>query len=357
MAGVHATDPVSVFVAAWARTSGVVVADVEEALYERRTLVRLLGMRRTLFVVPVDDMPMIEAAAGRALGPPQRKRTARWVEEAGITDDGLGWLREVEDAAVAALDARGPSTATELSEDVAELRLKIPVNQGKRYAGHIGVSSRVLLQLAIDGRVVRGRPRGSIVSSQYRWATTRTWLGHEPVPPPVDAAAADLARRWLRAFGPATVEDLRWWTGWTSALTRRALAAIEPVEVDMDGVTGLVLPDDTDDVEQPGPWTALLPALDSTVMGWKHRDWFLQDHRAALFDRNGNAGPTIWSDGRVVGGWAQRPDGEIALRFLDDVGADVVAAVEGQAERLTQWIGDIRWTPRFRTPLERELTA
>ena len=76
-----------------------------------------------------------------------------------------------------------------------------------------------------------------------------------------------------------------------------------------------------------------------------------------LFDRSGNAGPTVWCDGRIVGGWAGRKDGRIALKLLDDVGADAKAEIRNEAERLEQWLGDVRVTPRFRTPLERDLGA
>ena len=101
----------------------------------------------------------------------------------------------------------------------------------------------------------------------------------------------------------------------------------------------------------------LLPSLDPTVMGWYERDWYLGEHRGLLFDRNGNAGPTVWWGGSVVGGWAQRKDGEIVFRLLQDVGADACAAIEEEAERLAAWLGESRFVPRFRTPLERELCA
>jgi hypothetical protein len=105
----------------------------------------------------------------------------------------------------------------------------------------------------------------------------------------------------------------------------------------------------------PEPWVALLPALDTSVMGWFDRTWFLGGHGARLFDRSGNAGPTAWSDGRVVGGWGQRRDGEIVLMLLEDVGTDARRALEREAERLRAWLGDVRVTPRFRTPIEREV--
>jgi hypothetical protein len=118
-----------------------------------------------------------------------------------------------------------------------------------------------------------------------------------------------------------------------------------------------VLPDDLDPASEAPPWVALLPALDPTTMGWKERDWYLGGHAKALFDTNGNAGPTVWWDGRVVGGWAQEADAGVVYRLLEDVGADAANAVAAAAEALTRWLGGVRVTPRFRTPLERELSA
>jgi hypothetical protein len=143
---------------------------------------------------------------------------------------------------------------------------------------------------------------------------------------------------------------------------RRALAAIGAREVALDEGAGWVVEGDE---EPPGedagePWAALLPALDPTAMGWQQRDWCLAPAlRPALFDRSGNVGPTVWWDGRVVGGWAQRPDGEIVWRLLekDGVGRAAEAAITAEAERLHGWVGATRVTPRFRTPLERELAA
>ena len=77
----------------------------------------------------------------------------------------------------------------------------------------------------------------------------------------------------------------------------------------------------------------------------------------ALFDRAGNAGPTVWWCGEVVGGWAQRADGEVVWRLFRDVGVEAERAVAVEAGRLAAWLGEVRVTPRFRTPLERELVA
>jgi Winged helix DNA-binding domain len=357
LVGLHATDPASVFLAAAARMRAPEVAAVEHALYEDRLLLRMLGMRRTMFVVPVELAPVVHAACTQAIAVAQRRLTVQLLDQAGVAEDPARWLEEVEAATLEALEARGGATAAELTAAEPRLRQRLLLAEGKRYASMPNVTARVLLQLAADGRIVRGRPRGSWISSQYRWSPIGSWLPGGMAAWSTEAAQAELVRGWLAGFGPGTAADLRWWTGLTAGQVKRALAAAGAAEVDLDGTPGLVLADDLEPPPPAEPWVALLPALDPTVMGWSGREWYLGEHGPTLFDRNGNAGPTVWWDGRIVGGWAQRRDGEVAVRLLEDVGAEGAAAVEAAAGRLQAWLGNVRVTPRFRTPLERELRA
>ncbi len=358
LVALHGTDPASVFLAIQARAQArPVPAVIEQALYEDRTLIRMLGMRRTMFVVAADLMPVVQAACTDEIAVRQRRRYVQLLAQGGITGDVGAWLEDVEESTARALAARGEATAAELAGDEPRLRQQIMRGEGKSYGGMQGISTWVLFLLAAEGRIVRGRPRGSWTSTQYRWLPIEAWLPGGLVRPPAAAARADLLRRWLAASGPATVDDLRWWTGWTAGQVKSALAQITVTAVDLDGAPGLVLAGDEDAVPDVAPWVALLPALDPTVMGWRDRRWFLGGHGRALTDRTGNIGPTVWWDGRVVGGWAQRTDGEIVFRLLEGAGADAVAAVQDEAERLRGWIGSVRVTPRFRTPLERELSG
>jgi Winged helix DNA-binding domain len=357
LVGLHGTDPATVHLAARARMAVPEVAAVERALYEDRSLVRMLGMRRTMFVEPVELVPVVQAACTDTIAGQQRRLLLDMVAGAGLADDPAGWVEEVETAALKALAARGTATAAELAEDDPRLAQQIVVAAGKPYEGRQSVVTRILLLLAAEGRIARGRPRGSWVSGQYRWSVMDAWLPDGVPRWPAAEARTELVRRWLATFGPATVTDVKWWTGLTMAQVRRALAEAGTVEVDLDGTPGVVLAGDLDPVPAPEPWAALLPALDPTTMGWAGRDFYLGSHRPVLFDRNGNAGPTIWWDGRVVGGWAQRRTGEVVLRLLEDVGADADAAIQAEAGRLSDWLGPVRVTPRFRTPLERELVA
>ena len=352
--GLHGTDPASVYLAARART-GASRAAIEHALYDEGTLVRMLGMRRTVFVVPVGLMPVVQAACTDQIAERMRRDLARRVEESAIAADGGSWLKEVGEATVRALAGRGSATGAELARDEPRLRAQIVYAADKSYGGPVNVTTRLLTLLSAEGLIVRGRPRGGWTSSQFTWSAAP-----EQARPPAAAARAELARRWLHAFGPAPRADLQWWTGWTAGQVRQALDQLETAEVDLGGTAGVMLAADEDPPPATEPWAALLPALDPTAMGWRDRAWYVGEHAPALFDRSGNIGPTAWWDGRIVGGWAQREDGEIAVRLLEDAGSVASAAIAAEARRLREWIGlspKTRITPRFRTPLERELAG
>ena len=352
----HGTDPASVYLAAWARSEVADSAAIDRDLYEQQALVRMLGMRRTMFVVPADLAPVIQAACTDQIAERLRRQLVQQLEQAGVGPDAAGWLKDVGEATVQALTARGTATGADLAQDEPRLRTQLVYAEGKTYGGPQSITSRVLMLLSAEGRIVRGRPRGGWTSSQYQWWPARA-VQADGEPPSPGAARAELARRWLHAFGPAPVSDLQWWTGWTLGQVRDALGQLRTAEVDLGGAPGILLAGDETTGAADEPWAALLPALDPSAMGWRERGWFLGEHGPPLFDRSGNIGPTVWWDGRIIGGWAQRKDGEIVFRLLEDAGADSAAAVAAEAERLQAWLGAVRITPRFRTPLERELSG
>jgi len=374
----HATDPASVYLSAWSRmrpsdspsdgSDAPGFGSIADPLYVDRTLLRLLAMRRTLFVVPTDEAPILQAAASLGVARVERRRNRQYAELLGVADPDA-WLRDAEVATLEALDRLGEATATELARTVPALARKVRVNVGKPYEADLGFSGRILIVLALDGRVVRGQPRGTWVSSQYRWVSTQRWLGSLLPTLPVEEAQARLVARWLAQFGPGTEADLRWWSGLAAREIRAALAAIGAETVELDGEVpgasgvsgasrvGYVLPGDNAPTPVPPPWVALLPSLDPTTMGWRDRAWYLAGHQAQLFDTAGNAGPTIWVDGRVVGGWAIRDGGEVVTALLEDVGGDAELAIEAEAARLSAQLAAVRVFPRFPTPLHGKLVG
>jgi hypothetical protein len=349
--GLHATDPATPYLSLRARLSSFAVADLDAALYERRFLVKHLAMRRTLWVVDVDDLPHIQAAASDRVADNERRRLVADVQKAGVADDGDAWLDRARDAVLAYLAANGPASARQLRESLPELAGTYDPAPGKTWGGTTSVAPRVLTVLSVRGDIVRGPNDGTWTTSRPRWAAVSDWLGEAPGSVAPDSARAQVVRSWLRAFGPATVNDIKWWFGNTLTWARHALRDIEAVEVDLRGTPGFVLPDDVDEEPPPEPWAALLPSLDVTTMGWFDRDWYLGEHRSQVFDRNGNAGPTAWWNGRVVGGWTQDDDGRVQLQLLEDVGRNGRTALQRRAEELTEWLDGVRVSPRFPSPL------
>ena len=351
----HGTDPASTVLSALARTRDTSPADVERALYDDRNLLRVLAMRRTVFAVPRDVAGTCLVGASDVVATEQRRLLIKSLAETGISGDLEGWVDRAEQAALTAIEAAGEVTSTELSQADPILATRVQLGSG-RFVATPTVASRLMTLLSAEGKVVRTRPRGSWTSTQFRWSTMSSWCDLGELPD-LDTAITELARLWFHAYGPATLDDLQWWAGWTKTRTRAAVAPLDTVEVALDGRQGLVLADDVDPVEAPEPWVALLPALDPSSMGWKHRDFVLGPHRERLFDTNGNAGPTVWVEGRIVGGWAQRDDGEVAFTLLQDVGAEATTAVEQRAAELTTMLGDVRLKARARgwTDVEKAL--
>ncbi|MCV7011110.1 winged helix DNA-binding domain-containing protein [Mycolicibacterium madagascariense] len=351
--GLHATDPATPYLSLWARLSDFRRADLDAALYVDRSVVKHLAMRRTLWAFDADDLPAVQAAASDRVAATERARLTADVVKAGITSDGEAWLDKATSAVVAHLDRHGPTSAKELREALPELAGTYDPAPGKPYGGATSISPRVLTVLAVQGLVVRGPNEGGWTSSRPKWSATAQWLGPDTGPLDPDTARASVLRNWLRTFGPATLEDVKWWFGNTLTWARAGLRDVGAVEVDMAGTPGWVLPDDLGPEPACDRWCALLPGLDVTTMGWQHRDWYLGPHRAHVFDRNGNGGPTAWCDGRIVGGWTQDADGRVVLQLVEELDTAASKALARKATELTDWLDGTRIAARFPSPLSK----
>jgi hypothetical protein len=91
-------------------------------------------------------------------------------------------------------------------------------------------------------------------------------------------------------------------------------------------------------------------------MGYRDRGRFLASgHRAKVFDRAGNAMPTVWVNGRVVGAWGQRKDGSVIYSLFEPMGEEERALPEGEVQRLESFLGSEFLPPRIHTPFTRAL--
>ena len=354
VAALHSTDPATPYISSRARVPGLDIENLESALYEDRSLIRMHSIRRTLFLFDIEDAVWFHAGATREIAVKERARfemslTASMPEHevAPFVERLTGEVRQV-------LSGRTLSTS-EIIAAVPDLARKIEIGSGK-WVNSVPVGTRLLLVLGMEGFMVRARPVGTWKSSQYRWALTEEWLGR-PIPA-VDAteARASLLRRYLEGHGPATLTDIRWWTGWTARFSKEALVAVDAIEVSLeDGSVGYQLADDPGAGGVTEEVVAFLPSLDSSTMGWKERSWYLGPHGDEVFDSIGNAGPTIWVGGRIVGGWGQKPDGTVVYEILEDVPKRTASSIADEAKALGEWLGERVVMPRFPSPLGKRL--
>lgn len=356
MTVLHATEAATVHLSLWARVDGVGVADVDRALYDDRSIVKQLAMRRTLFAFPRDLLPAAWGSAARRVAGQQRALMVKDLLAGGVADP-EAWLAT---AATDVLDLLGDGTARTTAEVRGRLgSLAGAVRRGSpgsKWAAEVPLAPRVMALLGAEGRVVRAANAGHWRLNKPAWTTAECWLGEVPPPRSEADGYAELVRRWLATFGPGTEADVVWWLGATKTAVRRALADVGAVPVGLEGGgTGWVLPDDTDPVTaeeaEVRPWAALLPTLDPTVMGWKERSFYLDAADTSyLFDSNGNAGNTAWWDGRIVGCWIQDDAARVHLVLRDEVPAVGRAALEVEAERLTEWLAGVRITNVYASP-------
>ncbi|MGC5585466.1 winged helix DNA-binding domain-containing protein [Ornithinimicrobium sp. W1679] len=361
MTVLHATEAATVHLAVRARTDPAgppSPQDVDRVLYQDRSLVKQLAMRRTLFVLPRDLLPAALGSASARVAQTQRRALARDVERHGVAPDGDAWVERARRAVLERLAGSEPVGARRLREEVPELSGEVLYSPGKRYGGAAPLAPRVLTLLGAEGRVVRGPNVGHWRLNRPTWVLAQEWLGEQVEPVASGEGYAELVRRWLHSFGPGTLEDVQWWLGSTRTAARAALAAVGAVEVSLqDGSAGWLLPDDLAPTAPVEPWAALLPTLDPTTMGWKGRNFYLDPALVPhLFDTNGNAGTTAWWDGRVVGAWVQDEEGVVRVVPAPGValGTDARAALAEEAGRLTRWLDGVRIGNVYSSPLMKQ---
>jgi hypothetical protein len=365
----HATAATGPYFSLWARVGEFQREMLEDALYERCTLVKLLCMRVTLHVVPGDEAPFFHQAFPidflERPTPPQF-RGAGLLVGAGVCgeDEAEALLADLHRRVLAAVAGKGPSTVRELGSKVPELRAKIRHDVGKPYEGTFSIGSRLVGGMCARGLLVRARPRGTWRSSLYEYAALSDWLPDVDLESVTqDEARVWLVRRYLAAFGPATLDDVQWWTGLTKGETQEALEIIasEVAEVAIEGLgdAHLMLADDAErlrDFSAPdAPYVFMLPSLDPYIMGYSERCRFLAaEHRKKVFDRAGNAVPTVWVDGKVVGVWGQRKDGRVFYELFEPIGGAEALLIE-EVRRLEGFLEGEALPPGIRTPFTRNL--
>lgn len=340
--GLHSTDYATPYLSAWARLDRFDPAALYARLNAGRGLVRVNAFRNTVHVVHVEDAPVVLAACGAAVAQVGRRSPGLKALPDAAIDRGV-------DALVAAL-ADGPRTTNQLKAALPELAADL------RYWTILAMGRGEVVRA--DGPAIR--------SNRTRYALARQWIpGFVPGEiPAADARRAVLARA-VRSFGPLTEADLAWWLPAPKGEVARALAGLgrDYARVVVDGVAWWYAAELADAPSPPreaqGAW--LLPYEDALLKGYQDRAWLLAPGlQEVVFPHNvthwhppdgvdpgpgphpgarasGEARPTVWYGGRVVGRWEER-DGDVVLQLHADIGAEGAAAVEAERRRLAAFV-------------------
>jgi hypothetical protein len=364
----HATAAAGPYLSLWARVPGFQRQALAEALYERRELAKVLCMRRTLHVVPSDKVPLFFQAYVDRHATFEARQQKFLLVETGVCEEAEAdaVLERLQRRVLDVLDGHGPLTAKKINRAIPELGAKFHHDEGKKYAGTFSVGSRLIPSMCTLGLLIRARPQGTWRSNLHEYAILSDWL------PDVDLnaitpqeAQAGLVRRYLAAFGPATPDDVQWWTGFSKGETQRALEALGPavaeVAVEGWGDGYVMLGDDVqrlrDFFPADAPNVFFLPSLDPYIMGYRDRRRFLSpEHRAKVFDRAGNATPTVWANGRVVGAWGQhKPTGSVVYGLFEPVSQAERALLQTRRRELEEFLEGKYLSPYTRTRFTRAL--
>jgi hypothetical protein len=261
-----------------ARIPELTVGDVHQAINDRAVVVTWVN-RGTIHLLRPDDLPWLRALTA----PTQRMGALRRFKDHGLT---LEAAERAIGVIVEALADEGPLKREDLRARVKQA--------GFEAEGQALV--HLLFHASYEGRIVRG----PVVGRQHLFVLSEDWLGRRPPPPDRGKALAELARRYLAGFGPATEADLAYWAGLPLRDARAGLGAIANELEHHDG--GLVdLRRRAAAADRLPP--KLLPLWDDLLVGWKGKTWL--DDGGRVF-AGGVIGPAATRAGRVVGKWSAR---------------------------------------------------
>jgi hypothetical protein len=324
--GLHATHPMSPYLSLFVRTRDFKREDLDEILYEKKALGKVRYARKTVYVIPKDWIPGVFSATREMLD----RRLEPYLKYLGLTPKDFTEISELIMKAVA-----GKQLTTK------EIKKKLPIDQN---------ISAVVNLMCDQGLLIRGSPVKGWRSNLHAYHLFQDYF------PGMDLNAVDdadakkaMIQRYLASFGPVTVADASWWSGFTKTEVRHVLEDIreEILDLKISGLAGnyVLLASDLERLETTEipdePVVIFLPLLDSYLMGYKDRERYLtQDHYTNIFDRSGNVTFTILLDGKIAGIWdfSEEQIPTIKIFLLRKVGSVVLKKIYSLAEKIGKFI-------------------
>jgi hypothetical protein len=327
LCGVHAQLPSSSALTLRPRSDGLEAAAVEEARVERRALLRTWVMRGTFHLIATDDAGWLLPLLAPVMLAGSKRRRA----QLGLDEDTFARALRVMRRALAG----GPLTRPELAE---RLRSGGVDPAGQRIAA-------LVQRAGLEGVLCHGPDRGR----EPTLVLLEDWAGNRLGPSlDRDAAMAQLARRYLAAYGPAGPADLASWSGLPVREARSALASIagELVEVTVAGEPAWLPASRAgwlDDPPPGEPLVNLLPGFDVYLLGYRDRALAVPAERArAVWTGGGFIKPTLTVDGWAAGIWRGERRGrrtEITVEPFSPVDEPLGVRLEAEAADVGRFLG------------------
>ena len=329
-AGIQAQEKPSAFLSVRSRTSGATLADVEAALYEERSVVRTWCMRGTLHLVASENLSRLLSILGPAFASrgPETKQLAEMGFDEGGVDRAVGIIERI-------LGADGPLTRDELADRlVAE---GVGIEPGSR-------GPNVLIrQAALRGAICEVAPR----DGDNAYDRLREWVSPDE-PRDRERELADLARRYLSAYAPASLEDFAAWSGLYMRDVREAWQAIaaERTEVDVDGrpasILTEVIPERAPSPDEPT--VSLLPGYDTYLLGYTPENRPVPEpYRSRVWPGAGIVRPTVVLGGRVVATWKLDRSADPPVVLVDafeSLGANQKEGIEAEVRDVGRFLAE-----------------
>lgn len=328
MCGAHAQVMSAAELSIGLRLPGATRSDVRHALWTEHSLVKTMGPRGTVHLLPTQDLPLWTGALSAT--PPSGT---------GVPDDAR-MTPEQTDAVVAAIAialADAALTADELGEAVVE---RVGAWAGDPVVpAWYGMWPRwrpAIYPAANRGVLCFGPNRGRTVT----YTNPHRWLpGFQPAD--ADVAVAELARRYLHAYGPATPAHFARWLAVPQRWAADLFDALsdELQQVQLGDMTGWLITGDTDAPAAPARGVRLLPYFDAYTVGCHPRELLFPGRAAGRALSGGQAGnfPVLLVDGTVGGVWHQRRSGryiDITVEPLDPLTTAQRRELDDQVERV-----------------------
>lgn len=324
--GLQAQDLTASILAVRARSNRLTFVDVENALWQERSVVRTWCLRGTLHLIAAADLSWLLPLLGPGLIAASRRRYIELGMDKDLCDSAT---RSILDA----LSSRGPLTRLEIAQHLSAQDI---VAEGQ-------VLPHLLRRAALGGQLCLGPNQGN----NPTYVLLEDWVRQERSLSQDDAMAA-LAHRYLSAYGPAGPDDLAAWAGLNASKARRAwsLIADELVQVDIGGCPVWMLKSQTAGLEEPptrSPNVRLLPAYDTYLLGYANRNLIVAPQYAKRINSGGGViHPTLLVDGFVHGTWSakQRKDRlEILVEPFISLSPDIRDRLQAETEDLSRFMG------------------